>query len=116
MTKMSKFKFYFLSFTWGLPVTLLGLVMALVCVICGKKPKKWGYCWYFDVGEHWGGTELGIFFIKDSWTRFKYFRRHIADCSINQYSVIPSASSAVLMPPAPTPANIRNNARAKARI
>lgn len=66
MTKMSKFKFYFLSFTWGLPVTVLGLIMALICLICGKKPKKWGYCWYFEVGKCWGGTELGIFFIKDS--------------------------------------------------
>ena len=65
-TKMSAFKFYLLSFTWGLPVTLLGCIMALVCVICGKKPKKWGYCYYFEVGEHWGGTELGIFFVKDS--------------------------------------------------
>lgn len=65
-TKMKPFTFYFLSFTWGLPVTLLGCIAALVCIICGKKAKKWGYCWYFEVGKSWGGTELGIFFIKDS--------------------------------------------------
>lgn len=63
--KMSKFTFYFLSLTWGLPITLLGILVALVLLIAGKKPKRWGYCYYFEVGERWGGTELGIFFITD---------------------------------------------------
>ena len=61
----SKFLFYLLSFTWGAPVTLLGCILAGILLLCGKKPKKWGYCYYFEVGKRWGGTELGIFFIKD---------------------------------------------------
>ena len=63
--RISPALFYLLSFTWGLPVTALGLLVALILLIAGKKPKKWGYCYYFEVGKHWGGTELGIFFVKD---------------------------------------------------
>lgn len=62
--EMSKFKFYFLSFTWGLPVTLAGCLVALVLRLCGLKPKKWGYCYYFELGSGRSGADLGIFFIK----------------------------------------------------
>lgn len=61
--KISKPLFYILSFTWGLPMTLVGLIVAFVLVIAGYKPKKWNYCYYFEVGESWGGLELGAFFI-----------------------------------------------------
>lgn len=57
--------FYILSFTWGLPMTLIGLIVALVLICTGHKPKKWGGCWYFNVGGSWGGLELGAFFLTD---------------------------------------------------
>ena len=60
---MNKTKFYFLSFTWGLPLTLVGLLVAAVLLCMGKKPKKWGACYYFEVGERWGGLNLGIIFL-----------------------------------------------------
>ena len=63
--KTNKALFYLLSFTWGAPMTLLGCLVAAVLLLFGKRPQKWGYCYYFEVGKHWGGTELGIFFIKD---------------------------------------------------
>ena len=59
----NKFLFYLLSFTWGLPMTLIGCVVAAVLLITGHKPKKWGYCYYFEVGENWGGLELGVIFL-----------------------------------------------------
>lgn len=62
---MNKFIFYLLSFTWGLPMTLIGCIVALVFVITGHKPKKYGYCFYFEVGNNWGGLELGIVFLTD---------------------------------------------------
>lgn len=62
---MNKFLFYLLAFTWGLPMTLIGLIVALVLVIAGFKPKKYGYCIHFEVGEHWGGLELGVVFLTD---------------------------------------------------
>ncbi len=64
--KLSPFLFYFLSFTWGLPFTLIGCLSALFLLIKGYRPKKWGYCYYFEFGEHWGGCNLGIFFLKDT--------------------------------------------------
>lgn len=60
----NKFLFYFLSITWGCIMTLIGAIVALALIITGHKPKKWGYCWYFEVGKsNWGGMELGPFFL-----------------------------------------------------
>ena len=64
MKNIGKFNFYLLSFTWGLPLTLTGLMVALVLICTGHKPQKWGYCYYFEVGENWGGLEIGIIFLK----------------------------------------------------
>lgn len=55
--------FYLLSFTWGLPMTLIGCLAAVVLLATRHKPKKWGYCYYFEVGENWGGLELGPIFL-----------------------------------------------------
>lgn len=63
--KINKFAFYILSFTWGLPLTLIGCFVAGALICLGHKPKKFGYCYYFEVGEDWGGLELGIFFLMD---------------------------------------------------
>ena len=60
---MKAILFYTLSFTWGLPVTLVGCVVAAALRIAGHRPKRWGWCWYFEVGEKWGGLELGVFFL-----------------------------------------------------
>ena len=60
---MNKFLFYLLSFTWGLPMTLIGCMVSLVLLIAGYKPKKYGYTWYFEVGNNWGGLELGVMFL-----------------------------------------------------
>lgn len=59
----NKFTFYLLSFTWGLPLTLIGCLVSLALLIAGKKPKKYGWCWYFEVGEKWGGLEFGPVFL-----------------------------------------------------
>lgn len=55
--------FYLLSFTWGLPLTLIGCLVGLVLIIVGYKPKKYGHCLYFEVGENWGGLEFGPLFL-----------------------------------------------------
>jgi hypothetical protein len=62
---MKKFLFYFLSFTWGLPITLIGLIVAIFLILLGYKPNKYGLCWYFCVGKNWGGLNLGLVFITD---------------------------------------------------
>lgn len=58
-----KFLFFILSLTWGLPMTFIGMVAAVALRIMGHKPKKWGYCYYFEVGEDWGGVNLGPIFV-----------------------------------------------------
>ena len=57
--------FYFLSLTWGLPLTLFGAVISLALIITGHRPKKFGYCFCFSFGRGWGGLEGGIFFFRD---------------------------------------------------
>lgn len=60
----SKFLFYLLSWTWGLPLSICGGIVALVLLATKHKPKKFGYCYYFEVGKtNWGGLELGMFFL-----------------------------------------------------
>ncbi len=55
--------FYILSFTWGLPMTLIGAIAALFLLCAGYKPKRFHHFIYFEVGENWGGFECGCFFI-----------------------------------------------------
>jgi hypothetical protein len=58
--KLKKWQFYLLSFTWGLPMTLLGCIASGILMLCGFRPKKNQYGWYFDLGVDMGGAfELG---------------------------------------------------------
>ena len=64
--KISRPWFYVLSFTWGSILTACGLLVSLVMIITGHRPRRWGYCWYFEIGKkNWGGCEWGPVFIKD---------------------------------------------------
>lgn len=63
---MKKSLFYILSFTWGLPMTLVGYLAALIVLMVGGKPKgKYGYCNVFQIGNNWGGASLGLVIITD---------------------------------------------------
>lgn len=72
---MDKKTFYVLSFTWGLPLTLIGLIVALALICTGHKPKKWGACYYFEVGNGRSGFELGMFFLTNK-NPSDYIRNH----------------------------------------
>lgn len=61
---MSKKSIVILSFTWGLPLTIIGIVVAIALVCVGHIfPKRHGACLYFEVGKEWGGVNLGIVFL-----------------------------------------------------
>lgn len=62
---MKKILFWVASFTWGLPMTLFGCIVALILLCLGYKPKRFHYFIYFEVGENWGAFEAGCFFITD---------------------------------------------------
>lgn len=64
---MKKSLFYLLTFTWGLPITLIGCLVALVLTAIGYKCYgRYGYCWVFEVGRNWGGLNLGPIIITSS--------------------------------------------------
>ena len=63
---MKRTMFYVMSLTWGLPLTICGAVVALLLIVTGHRPIKWGWCWYFILGRKaWGGLNLGLFFFTD---------------------------------------------------
>ena len=53
--------YYILNLTWGLPLTLVGAVVALGLMFVGKRPKMYGPCIHFEIGKAWGGLSLGLF-------------------------------------------------------
>jgi hypothetical protein len=95
----NKVLFYLLSVTWGSLMTFIGLLSAVVLLCAGYKPKKWGGCWYFNVGKHWGGLNLGIIFLVDEsssdYTKNHEFGHAIQNCFLGPFMLfvigIPSA-------------------------
>lgn len=69
---ITKSKFYILSWTWGIFLTLIGLLVCSSILLYGVifkknyKLKKHGWCYYLNIGKAWGGLELGMFFLTDS--------------------------------------------------
>lgn len=61
----NKIGFYLLSFTWGFPMTIVGLVVAIVLIIMGHKPTTLHHRMHFKVGKRWGGVSLGTVIITD---------------------------------------------------
>ena len=57
--KLSKYNFYLLSIIWGLPITILGLVLSLVFILFKYKPIKNKFGWYFQLGPKNAGFSLG---------------------------------------------------------
>lgn len=55
--------FYLLSFTWGLPMTLIGLFVALFMLITGHKPTRFGWVWAFELPNVNYGLSVGTFMI-----------------------------------------------------
>lgn len=60
-----QFLYWFLNFTWGIITTLCGLLISLVLLCFGKKPKKCHKIWYFKIFKNWGGMEMGTMFLRD---------------------------------------------------
>lgn len=96
---MRKNIFYMLSFTWGLPVTLLGCVAAFVLKVSGHASKKWGYCRYFELGENWGGLNLGPVFFTNK-EPSEHIRNHefghaVQNCVFGPFMLLIIAASVV---------------------
>lgn len=67
LSLLSKAIYYILNFTWGLPMTLIGGLVALVLTIAGKKPRKRTSGIAFRTGScNWGGFSLGPVVVTDT--------------------------------------------------
>lgn len=62
-TKFKQVLFWVLSCTWGIVMTLIGSIVALVLIAMGYKPQRFHSLIYFEVGSGWGGVNFGAFFI-----------------------------------------------------
>ena len=60
---MSKTMFWVLSWTWGFIMTFIGSLVFVALRITGHKAKRNQYGYYFEIGENWGGAEIGPFAI-----------------------------------------------------
>ena len=60
---LSYFVFWLLQCTWGIIMNIAGGLVALALLITGHKPRHLGPVVYFEVGNNWGGLELGAFFL-----------------------------------------------------
>ena len=97
--KINRVTFYLLSFTWGLPLTLIGCLVAGVLRCLGYHPTRVGYSYCFEVGENWGGLELGVFFITQKssgqYLKFHEFGHGVQNCVYGLFMIpvicIPSA-------------------------
>jgi len=71
----NKFLYYLLNFTWGLPLTLLGLIVTLLLLPFGTF-RKFGHIYYIDVSKfnlgNWGFA-MGTTFVT-SWKLSDDFR------------------------------------------
>lgn len=56
---LSKTWFYILSFTWGIMMTALGMILSLVMLCTGHRPHKNAYGWYFVTKQNLGGFNAG---------------------------------------------------------
>ena len=65
---MKKFLYYLIQWTWGLPMSLIGLFVFLICKICHCR-----HYWYRNaicivLPNNFDGLELGMFFIRGKWS------------------------------------------------
>ena len=62
----NKWLYYILMFTWGLLMSLIGLITTLCLLIGGQKPHGIYGIWKFEIIEHWGGADLGCMYVRDT--------------------------------------------------
>ena len=97
--KFKIFMFYFLSFTWGLPFTLVGLIVAFVLRLLGYRSKKFILVRFFEIGKSWGGLNLGLFFITSQNSTFS-LRCHEFGHAIQNYMFGPLTPFIICIPSA----------------
>jgi hypothetical protein len=95
---MSKTTFWILSWTWGFIMTLIGSIVFIVLRIAGHKPYRNQYGWAFEIGENWGGVEIGPYCIVNKnpsqHTLDHEFGHALQNCYLGPYMPFISLASA----------------------
>ena len=95
---MSKTMFWLLSWTWGFIMTLIGSIVFIVLRIAGYKPYRNQYGWAFEIGENWGGAEIGPYCIVNKnpsqHTLNHEFGHALQNCYLGPYMLFISLASA----------------------
>ena len=81
---MKKVLYWIGQLTWGIVMSLIGLITALICILFLKgKAHKNGYTIIIEVGGNWGGINLGCISLCGGYTTvcsdenwFQHTRRH----------------------------------------
>ena len=58
---MNKCLYYIASFTWGLIMSFIGLVVFIVLTAFGYKIQRNALGWRIEIGSGWGGFSMGPF-------------------------------------------------------
>ena len=95
---MSKTMFWVLSWTWGFIMTLIGSMVFIALRIAGYKPYRNQYGWAFEIGENWGGVEIGPYCIVNKnpsqHTLDHEFGHALQNCYLGPYMPFISLASA----------------------
>ena len=51
--------YWTLQLTWCALLTIPGLLISLVCMMCGGKVHRNGFSYIVEIGNNWGGVDLG---------------------------------------------------------
>lgn len=97
--KLTKNQYYLLSFSWGFIITFIGYIIALGLIMIGKRPKQNQYGWYFEIGEKWGGCNLGCITLvsknPSQHTLNHEFGHSIQNCYFGPFMIIIAIASVI---------------------
>lgn len=74
--------YWLLQLTWGCITTIIGFLVTIFCIIFLKgKPHKNGFSYIVEIGNNWGGLELGAFALCSNYSIsnpkwYEHTRRH----------------------------------------
>lgn len=66
MKVIKTFLFYLISFTWGLPASIIGFLITFSLWVTGHRSYVWNYCIVTPIGKNWGGMSIGPFIFTDN--------------------------------------------------
>lgn len=75
--------FWVLQLTWGIGLTLVGGIIAVILMIFGVKPHILKGCIYFEIGKDWDGIGLGAIFISAKGSSEEHKRYLVGHCLLN---------------------------------